>query len=269
MTTVESSDVPRFDVEKAEHTSTAAELSAAQRARIERNRLRARQLRDARLVARPNVCERIPAPIAATDSGGGFIPEEEESTLPVRAVPQPAPIVDPTERPQCLECDQLFPESYLFDTFGYNVCDECRDDEGAHDLITRTEAKNTFLLKDCDLDLRPPPLRFVRRRNPHGSRLGDMRLYLRAQVEARARLVWGSDEALEEERARREEARVRARHTQTSKRLRALRMDVRSSLFDKSRAVHEHTFGEEKYDEASDLYSRSCACGHTETYEKM
>lgn len=38
---------------QAELSAAQAELSAAQRARIERNRLKARALRDARLVQRP------------------------------------------------------------------------------------------------------------------------------------------------------------------------------------------------------------------------
>nr|XP_049692361.1 DNA repair protein complementing XP-A cells homolog isoform X3 [Helicoverpa armigera]XP_049692362.1 DNA repair protein complementing XP-A cells homolog isoform X4 [Helicoverpa armigera] len=246
---------------QAELSAAQAELSAAQRARIERNRLKARALRDARLVQRP------PATLAAPDSGGGFLPDADEPEPP-RALPPPAPIADPAEQPRCLDCDRLFPQSYLFDTFGYNVCDECRDDEGEHALITRTEAKSAYLLKDCDLDLRPPALRCVRRRNPHARR-GDMRLYVRAQVAARAREAWGSAAALEAERARRAEAKARATQTATARRLRALRMDVRSSLFAGARAAHEHEFGAEQYDADADLYSRACACGHVETYEKM
>ncbi|XP_075986580.1 DNA repair protein complementing XP-A cells homolog Xpac [Anticarsia gemmatalis] len=244
-------------------------LTTAQRARIERNRLRARALRDARLVQRPPT-DGGTARASAPDTGGGFLPEEDASASPPRQSARPAPIVDPSERPRCEECGRSFAQSYLFDSFAHPVCDACRDDADAHALLTRTEAKALFLLKDCDLDLRAPALRCVRRRNPHGSRLGDMRLYLRAQVEARALLVWGSEEALERERERRDEARARSKHKQTARRLRALRMDVRSSLFDRTRAAHEHDFGAERYDAASDQYERTCAsCGHVESYEKM
>lgn len=104
---------------QAELSAAQAELSAAQRARIERNRLKARALRDARLVQRP------PTTLDAPDSGGGFLPDADEPEPP-RALPPPAPIADPAEQPRCLDCDRLFPQSYLFDTFGYNVCDECR-----------------------------------------------------------------------------------------------------------------------------------------------
>lgn len=51
-----------------------------------------------------------------------------------------------------------------------------------HRLVSRTEAKQQFLLKDCDLDRREPPLRFVLKKNPHNPRWGDMKLYLRLQV---------------------------------------------------------------------------------------
>lgn len=205
----------------------------------------------------------------APDSGGGFLPEEEFQEPP-RTRPRLAPVVDPSERPICTECSRTFAQSYLFDSFEFRVCDECRDDADEHALVTRTEAKSLYLLKDCDLDLRPPPLRCVRRRNPHGSRLGDMRLYLRPQVERRALDVWGSEEALERERERRDDKRARAKLSQTQRRLRALRMDVRSSLFDRTRAAHRHEFGAEQHCADTDLYSRACLqCGHVQSYEKM
>ncbi|KAG6460897.1 hypothetical protein O3G_MSEX012294 [Manduca sexta] len=247
-------------------------LTAAQRARSERQRLKARALRDARLIQRPTSCrEGLTAPtVNALDSGGGFLLEEEDEAPAPKLAARPAPIVHATEQPRCVTCERLFPQSFLFDNFDHPVCDECRDNGDEHALMTRTEAKNEFLLKDCDLDSRPPPLRYLRRRNPHSSRYGDMRLYLRAQVEARALLVWGSEDELASERERREEARSRTRLQRDHKRLRALRLDVRSSLYDRQRGVHTHEFGAESYDEAADQYSRTCAtCGHIETYEKM
>lgn len=50
------------------------------------------------------------------------------------------------------------------------------------DLITKTEAKKEYLLKDCDIDLRPPPLKYILGKNPHNSRWGEMKLYLQLQV---------------------------------------------------------------------------------------
>ncbi|XP_013188519.2 DNA repair protein complementing XP-A cells homolog [Amyelois transitella] len=254
-------------------TKEGAGLTAAQRARMERNRLRARALHDARLIKRPDkalnnaVVERAHH-AAPVDSGGGFLLEPER-VAPSAPAARPAPLVYVAEQPQCLDCERRFPQSWLFDTFDYRVCDDCRDDDGAHSLIARTEAKSEFLLKDCDLDSRPPPLRCLRRRNPHAPR-GDMRLYLRAQVEERALDVWGSEERLRRERDERAAARERARERGTARRLRALRMDVRGSLYSRTHAAHEHAYGEEAHDEDADTYSRTCStCGHVQTYEKL
>ena len=57
-----------------------------------------------------------------------------------------------------------------------------RDNKSAHALISRTTAKQTYLLQDCDFDMRQPPLAHIVRRNPHRQFGGDMRLYLEAQV---------------------------------------------------------------------------------------
>ena len=57
-----------------------------------------------------------------------------------------------------------------------------RDNDEKHKLITKTEAKNTYLLKDADFDRREPPLKFIVRKNPHNPRWGDMKLYLLSQV---------------------------------------------------------------------------------------
>ncbi|CAG9580821.1 unnamed protein product [Danaus chrysippus] len=253
--------------------SKEGSLTAAQKARLERNRSRALALREARLVKRPAADKKdhiekksIRPPV---DSGGGFLLEAEEEESPPAPRAPHAPIVHRPDQPLCLHCGQPFPQSYLLDTFDYSACDGCRDDEDKHELITRTEAKSEFLLKDCDLDARPPPLRCVRRRNPHRARFAEMRLYLRVQVEQRALDVWGSEEELRREREERDRRRERAADTAARRRLRALRMDVRSSLFDRTRAAHEHQYGEETYDPHEDVYRRRCECGHEQTYEKM
>lgn len=147
----------------------------------------------------------------------------------------------------------------------------CVRDPEEHKLITKTEAKDTYLLKDCDFDKREPPLKFITRKNPHNVRWGEMKLYLLIQVEERALEVWGSEEALEEEREKREEKKVLAKTKKYHKHLKELRMNMRSSLYDRTtKASHTHEFGPETYNEDDDTYTHSClTCPYEETFEKM
>ncbi|CAG0922019.1 unnamed protein product, partial [Notodromas monacha] len=143
------------------------------------------------------------------DSGSGFFVSEgdliecESKEKRVVLTEKKAPILAHDGQPDCDECGKGFSASYLFEHFDEPVCDACRDKDEKHALITKTDARNEFLLKDCDLDLREPLLRFLTRPNPHNQRWGQMKLYLRLQVEKRALEVWGSEEALEEEHERR------------------------------------------------------------------
>ncbi|XP_050098065.1 DNA repair protein complementing XP-A cells homolog [Anopheles aquasalis] len=271
-------------------TGKSENLSDYQRRRIEENRQKALNLRKARLLTHPyNGEKRQETAVSVNnvikvsgtkyvDSGGGFLieqrtagpelPEEDEASEPA---PEPDAVPVPVEYDECLECGDRFADSFLLNTFDYAVCDACRDPDGQHSLITRTEAKQEYLLKDCDLDRREPLLKFISRKNPHNVRWGEMKLYLHLQIEKRALEVWGSEENLLREKEQREEKREVAKVKKYNKRLKELRMDVRSSLYDKTVQAHVHVFGDsEVYNEAEDTYTRTCeSCGHTETYEKM
>uniref|UniRef100_A0A671UX66 XPA, DNA damage recognition and repair factor n=1 Tax=Sparus aurata TaxID=8175 RepID=A0A671UX66_SPAAU len=150
-------------------------------------------------------------------------------------------------------------------------CASARDNEEKHKLISRTEAKQHYLLKDCDLDMREPPLRFVLKKNPHNPRWGDMKLYLKVQVEKRCMEVWGSEEALEEAKEAREDNREVQKQKRFNKKVKELRRAVRSSMWTKDTSVHQHQYGpEEVVDPEEDLYKKTCTtCGHELTYEKM
>lgn len=119
------------------------------------------------------------------DTGGGFLIEEKDLVEQEEAekviIPQEAPFI-PTDVPHCTECSSEFQDSFLYKTYDYPVCDKCKDTEEKHKLITRTDAKNEYLLKDVDIDKREPILKFILRPNPHNSRWGDMKLYLKLQV---------------------------------------------------------------------------------------
>ncbi|KAG7254017.1 hypothetical protein CRUP_013498 [Coryphaenoides rupestris] len=146
-----------------------------------------------------------------------------------------------------------------------------RDSGGQHQLVSRSEAKQNFLLKDCDLDERQPPLRFVLRKNPHNPRWGDMKLYLRAQVQRRCMEVHGSEEALAETKEARQENKEAQAQKRFNKKVKELRRAVRSSVWTKASQVHQHQYGpEELVDLDLDQYQKACStCGHTLSYEKM
>uniref|UniRef100_A0A1A8MEF5 Xeroderma pigmentosum, complementation group A n=1 Tax=Nothobranchius pienaari TaxID=704102 RepID=A0A1A8MEF5_9TELE len=256
--------------------SPKPELSAAMRAKIERNRQRALMLRQARLASRPlsSVEGATSAKVSKTiDSGAGFFIEEEEGDGEQKVkqvMHQPAPVIEP-DYLLCDDCQKPFMDSFLGNTFDLSVCDKCRDNEEKHKLISRTEAKQRFLLKDCDLDKREPPLRFILKKNPHNSRWGDMKLYLLLQVEKRCMEVWGSEEALEEAKETREENKEAKKQKRFNKKVKELRRAVRSSMWTKDTSVHQHQYGpEEVVDPEDDLYKKTCtSCGHELTYEKM
>ncbi|KAM9792790.1 DNA repair protein complementing XP-A cells [Neosynchiropus ocellatus] len=252
------------------------ELSAAMRAKIERNRQQALMLRQARLASRPLSALQgaTTAKVSKTiDSGAGFFIDEEEGDEEQHAKPvvhQPAPVIEP-DYLVCDDCQKPFMDSYLSNSFDLHVCDKCRDNVEKHKLISRTEAKQNYLLKDCDLDKREPPLRFILRKNPHNSRWGDMKLYLKLQVEKRSMEVWGSEDALEEAKETREENREVQKQKRFNKKVKELRKTVRSSLWTKNTSAHQHQYGaEEVVDPDEDLYKKTCStCGHELTYEKM
>lgn len=137
-------------------------------------------------------------------------------------------------------------------------------------MITRTEAKNEYLLKDCDLDLRQPPLKYILKKNPNPLARFEMRLYLQVQVEKRALEVWETEENLIKAKEERSKKRKDRTQKEFDKKMRSLRMSVRSSLYQKSLSSHKHEYGEEVYNKKNDNYEKKCkSCDHVLTYEKM
>ncbi|XP_067631639.1 DNA repair protein complementing XP-A cells homolog [Eurosta solidaginis] len=272
-------------------------FTEAEKARMERNRIRALHLRQAKLVANPyqkkngNLASGEDSIIKVQgtkyiDSGGGFLLEQPAIPTAGQAVTKQKEtagstaentnisneaITIPVNYEECLDCGDAFVESYLFSNFGHTVCDKCRDPDGRHALITRTEAKAEYLLKECDFDRREPQLRYISRKNPHNVRWGEMKLYLLLQVEKRAMEVWGSEEELCRQHELREEKREVTKVKKYNKQMKNLRMEMRSSLYKKeTKAIHEHEFGADTYNEEDDNYTHTClTCSYTETYEKM
>lgn len=180
------------------------------------------------------------------------------------------PLPPDQEKPHCDVCDRLFEYSFLHHNFDVDVCDGCHDPKGIHTLITKSTAKERYLLSDTDLDLREPKLRFILKRNPHSSSWMDMRLYLEAQIADRALSIWGSEENLEAERERRLSRVQEIKLKRYSRKIKELKVQTRSSLFMKTHTTHEHSFGPEVYDTENDVYVKRCTtCNYETTFEKL
>ncbi|CAH1796349.1 unnamed protein product [Owenia fusiformis] len=264
----------------ADESNDGGKLTEAQKARIERNKQKALSLRQSRVTTQPynvpkstgasrGTKQSFKASNITVDTHGGFMLDEELEQEIFKVVKPSAP-AGLGDVMLCDECHKQYIESYMYTHFSVNVCDGCRDRDDKHKLITKTDGRNTYLLKDEDFDKREPPLKFIIRKNPHNPRWGEMKLYLESEVRKRALEVWGSEEKIEEARETRMENQQKLKQKKFDKKVKDLRNAVRSSLWTKDISTHEHSYGEETYDEEEDMYSKSCtSCSHTLTYEKM
>lgn len=271
----DTSQVGQLQKEEMSTNKEEVDLSASQRARIERNRQRALLLRQSRLQAHPYATDalgnRVKGPAREVDTGSGFFVEDdgEEDKTAVKVVHPEGPVLE-VDSLFCESCQKEFMDSYFYTKFDEPICDACRSEEDKFPLITKTEAKKKYLLKDADFDIREPALKFILRKNPHNQRWGDMKLFLETQVKKRSLEVWESEEKIEEARNMRQENKEKAKQKKFDKKVKDLRLAVRSSLLKKEKGSHEHEFGEEIYDDDEDVYSKTCkTCNYTMTYEKM
>lgn len=213
-------------------------------------------------------------------SAGGF--EEDDDEAEERREQISEAVQRKRDRPfehlvapdQCADCDRpLFSDAFLWHRFNFPVCDDCRDETDKHKLIARTEAKSLYLLKDCDLDLRKPPLRFLSKKNPHNPRYGDMKLYLKPQLEERALEIYGSFDKIEETRQHKEQNRGHAAERRFEHKIHKMRKEIRGTSLKaamQAGSTHEHIFAEEQTNEDRTEYWKRCGiCGYEMRYEKL
>ncbi|CAD5207437.1 unnamed protein product [Bursaphelenchus okinawaensis] len=175
-----------------------------------------------------------------------------------------------TEKPDnCLECERALGPSYLWDTYNHAVCDLCKDLKNKHVVISRTEAKKRYVLKDEDLDHRKPILRYQSKKNPHNPRYGDMKLYLLSQVEERAKMVHGTLEQVEITKDERREKREKQVNKRFENRIKAMRKEMRPDVILKSDAIHEHEYGPEESDGNGNYWMICKTCEYKNEYERL
>lgn len=106
----------------------------------------------------------------------------------------------------------------LYDNFRACVCYSCKESNEIYEIITKTQARNEYLLTDEELadSLLLPS---ISRKNPHNPRWADMKLYLRRQVRDFSIKKHGSEDALKEAIANRIETRTDRKSKQFLKKL--------------------------------------------------
>ena len=110
------------------------------------------------------------------------------------------------ESKTCRECGSLEVDWKWAEQLQCNICNACKEKfPERYSLLTKTEAKEDYLLTDAELrdeELLP----HLERPNPHKSTWNNMMLFLRFQVEeyAFSDKKWGGEEGLDQEFEKRE-----------------------------------------------------------------
>lgn len=122
----------------------------------------------------------------------------------------------------CGSSTAIDPEFY--EAFHVVVCFSCKDTDGLYTIITKTQARNEFLLTDeelADSALLPS----ISRKNPHNPRWADMKLYLKKQVREFSIKKHGSEEALKTALSNRIEVRSDRKSKQFLNKLKGIRLN--------------------------------------------
>ncbi|THC92528.1 hypothetical protein EYZ11_008011 [Aspergillus tanneri] len=164
---------------------------------------------------------------------------------------------DKAKQKTCRECGNLEIDWKWEETLRCCVCHACKEKHPEkYSLLTKTEAKEDYLLTDRELylglwapeskeltpfsaaELRDEELLpHLERPNPHKSTWNNMMLYLRYQVEeyAFSSKKWGSAEALDAEFERRENEKKRRREAKFKTKLQDLKKRTRVDAYRRNR----------------------------------
>ena len=231
------------------------------------------------------------------DEGEAALAELEREARGLAAPPvhpatsEPVSAAAPTK---CVDCGDVDGQTRFFEAFGISVCYDCQRERkgpgGKYQVITKSTAKSDYLLTDRHLNREYGGLGCLVMPNPHDSRYGDMRLFLKSQVEELALSVWGSDEGLFDEKERRADERMQkaaARERKAQGRSNGISSggikkkgaaasgsssaaQAQRLAAARAAAAHKHEFlPDETYDEAKDTWTKRCACGFEVEYERM
>ncbi|KAI7875304.1 DNA repair protein [Lichtheimia hyalospora FSU 10163] len=206
------------------------------------------------------------------DSKGGFMIEEtredkliksrrEEATKIAPFIPMGS---DPSQSPKCRDCGSMDVDPVFFQVFHMSVCPKCKDKfPERYSLITKTEAKEDYLLTDPELrdtELLP----HWSKPNPRKATWNNMMLYVREMVEEYAFKKWGGEEGLDAEYERREAQKKEKKDKRFKEKLADLRRRTMTSSWERKRqeGPHKHVFGSPVEDPDTGATTETCVeCG--------
>ncbi|KAI8143727.1 XPA protein C-terminus-domain-containing protein [Fennellomyces sp. T-0311] len=225
------------------------------------------------------------------DSKGGFLVEESKEDQLVQARKEQAtklsPFIrshaqftpcfvaisaDPSENPKCRDCQSMDVDPIFYQVFKISVCPACKEKyPERYSLITKTEAKEDYLLTDPELrdtELLP----HWSKPNPRKSTWNNMMLYVRYMVEEYAFKKWGSEEGLDAEYERREAQKKDKKDKKFKEKLADLRRRTMTSNWERKRqqGPHKHVFGTPVDDPDTGVTTETCQeCGLTVESEEL
>ncbi|CAO3657825.1 unnamed protein product [Umbelopsis vinacea] len=171
--------------------------------------------------------------------------------------------IDPSQNPKCSECNSLDIDPHFNQIFKINVCSACKEKyPDKYSLITKTEAKEDYLLTDPelrDVDLLP----HWSKPNPRKSTWNNMMLYVRFMVEEYAFTKWGGPEALDAEWDKRTNQKKEKKDKQFKEKLKDLRKRTITSTWERRREqAHNHEYGDPVQDPETGNTIQTChICG--------
>ncbi|PMD17788.1 DNA repair protein [Hyaloscypha hepaticicola] len=177
---------------------------------------------------------------------------------------------------KCRECGSLEIDWQWEEVFKCAVCSRCKEKfPDRYSLLTKTEAKDDYLLTDPELkdeELLP----HLNKPNPHKSHWHDMMLFLRYQVEEYAiNKKWGSEEKMDAENNRREEAKKKRKEDKFKSKLEELKKKTRTEAYRRNLkggkggqfgdriggGRHEHEWGQTVENEDGTTVKTCTECG--------
>ncbi|KAJ2726459.1 DNA repair protein rad14 [Coemansia sp. Benny D115] len=278
----------------------STELTEEQQARIEANRQRALEKRkqagqptpqQATPVTEQPLKKQRPSKMSSgyydynlttmRDTRAGYLeepqqdsPEKKRRVVDINEIPY-AP--DPDECPICCECDSMDLDLVYLKVFKIMVCKSCIESiPDKYSLLTKTEAKDDYLLTDSELrDRELFPV--WEKANPHKSTWNNMLLYLRKHLEEFAIRKWGSLEGLDREFERRVDEKRARKEKKYKQSVADLRRRTRVEEWEKNHRQklkleqeHEHVF-ESTGDDTEDggVEQRCTVCGLVVEVEEL